>query len=54
MLHVIDSSMISNGATELSHVATFNGVFMQKLEAQLQEKYQALKAKNNAEKIPIF
>lgn len=52
VLHVIDSSMISSGAAELSHVATFNGVFMQKLEAQLQEKYQALKVKNNAEKIP--
>ena len=51
LLYVIDSSLANNSASELSHVASFNGVFMQKLENQLQEKFQSLKTKYDADNI---
>ncbi len=53
LLYVIDSSLVNNTASELAHVATFNGVFMQKMEAQLQEKLEALKTKYNADHISV-
>ncbi len=53
LLYVIDSSLANNTASELAHVAAFNGVFIQKLEEQLQEKFQGLKSKYDAEHISI-
>ena len=53
LLYVIDSSLANNSASELSHVANFNGVFMERMEAELQEKLQALKTKYGAEHISI-
>lgn len=54
VLYVIDSSFSNNSASEISHVASFNGVFMQRIEEQLHEKFFALKSKHNADHIPTF
>lgn len=52
LLYVIDNSLGNGSASELSHTAaTFNEVFMERMEAQLQEKFEALKSKHNAEHI---
>jgi nucleotide-binding universal stress UspA family protein len=54
ILYVIDSSFSNNSASELSHVASSNGVFMQQIEQQLNEKFVALKAKHKADHISTF
>jgi nucleotide-binding universal stress UspA family protein len=43
VLYVVDSSFVSNATSELSHVATFNGVFIQRLEEQFNEKFTKMK-----------
>lgn len=43
VLYVVDSSSIAAPTAELSPVAAFNGVFMQKLEEQLNEKFFDMK-----------
>lgn len=43
VLYVIDNSVVNHSTGELSHIAAFNGVFMQKLEGQMNEKFVELK-----------
>jgi nucleotide-binding universal stress UspA family protein len=53
LLYVIDTSLANNRVAELAPLATFNGIFMQKLEAQLEEKLDVLKTKYKAEDMII-
>ncbi|WP_276370172.1 universal stress protein [Chryseolinea sp. H1M3-3] len=43
VLYVVDNTYMNNATSELSHTAAFSGVFMQKLEEQLNEKFVLLK-----------
>lgn len=53
LLNVVDSSFANAGSSELSHIAGFNGIFIQKLEQQLHGKFQELKTKYAGEDIPV-
>lgn len=43
VLYVVDSSFVNSATSELSHAAAFNGVFMQRLEEQYNEKFFEMK-----------
>ncbi len=43
VLYVVDSAFGNGGGSDQSHVTAFNGVFMQKLEEQLHEKFNDMK-----------
>jgi nucleotide-binding universal stress UspA family protein len=45
VLYVIDNTFVNSSSFGLSHLATFNGIYMQKLEEQLNEKFVEMKSR---------
>jgi nucleotide-binding universal stress UspA family protein len=54
LLHVVDTTQSNTPSSELPWVAPFNGGFVERLEQQLNEKFQGLVSKYSAESLSVF